>query len=246
MSRSARQPERKGANRPKRGGSAPRSENSAFAAFVMRNPLPIAGGTAFVVAMSFVSANALWYQPHRHPGAFFATRTLPPVTRSTVEAETTFRLEDEEASTTRLSDPVVFQVQDRLKELGIYAGPVEGLVGKATRRAVLVFQAENGLQPSGEIDDALLKALRLPSVESTTPPERTGSIGPATASGDPDIRKIQAGLRAFGNEAITVDGVAGSRTEAGIREFQKMFGLPETGKPDAAVMAKMQEIGLIH
>ena len=58
--------------------------------------------------------------------------------------------------------------------------------------------------------------------------------------------KIQAGLKAFGNDGIEIDGVIGARTKAAIREFQALFGLPETGEPDPAVYAKMREIGLTN
>jgi len=56
--------------------------------------------------------------------------------------------------------------------------------------------------------------------------------------------RIQAGLRAFGNEGIEIDGVVGARTRAAILEFQSLFGLPETGEPDQALYAKMRDIGL--
>ncbi len=57
---------------------------------------------------------------------------------------------------------------------------------------------------------------------------------------------MQQGLREFGNEAIEIDGVLGARTQAAIREFQSLFGLPETGEADAAVYSKMKEIGIIE
>src|SRR5690242_17679142 len=41
----------------------------------MRNPLAVGATTAFLVAFSFVSANALWYQPHFYKEAFFSTRS---------------------------------------------------------------------------------------------------------------------------------------------------------------------------
>lgn len=62
----------------------------------------------------------------------------------------------------------------------------------------------------------------------------------------PAIVRVQAGLRAFGNEAIEIDGMVGERTRAAIREFQSLFGLPVTGQPDAALLAKMTEIGLVN
>jgi peptidoglycan hydrolase-like protein with peptidoglycan-binding domain len=58
--------------------------------------------------------------------------------------------------------------------------------------------------------------------------------------------KIQAGLKAFGNDKIEIDGVMGNRTRAAIREFQSLFGLPVTGEPSEEVYAKMREIGLTN
>ena len=63
---------------------------------------------------------------------------------------------------------------------------------------------------------------------------------------DPMIQKIQAGLKAFGNDGMEIDGVMGSKTRAAIREFQSLFGLPVTGEPDQALYAKMREIGLTN
>ena len=59
------------------------------------------------------------------------------------------------------------------------------------------------------------------------------------------IIKVQAGLRAFGNESITVDGVAGTQTTQAIQEFQELFKLPVTGKIDNELISKMKDVGLI-
>lgn len=63
---------------------------------------------------------------------------------------------------------------------------------------------------------------------------------------DDRIVRIQAGLKAFGNNDIKLDGVVGGQTKAAIREFQSLFGLPETGEPDEVVYTKMREIGLTN
>lgn len=60
-----------------------------------------------------------------------------------------------------------------------------------------------------------------------------------------DIVRVQAGLKAFGNEMVSVDGVPGKSTQDAIREFQKLFKLPVTGEVDATLISKMREIGLI-
>lgn len=79
-------------------------------------------------------------------------------------------------------------------------------------------------------------AASAPAAESAAPAQ----------SEDARILRIQAGLKAFGNDDMKLDGVVGARTRAAIKEFQSLFGLPETGEPDEAVYAKMREIGLTN
>ncbi|MBE7183631.1 MAG: peptidoglycan-binding protein [Methylobacterium mesophilicum] len=239
--RSANRPERK--KQPvaaKRKAQKP----SAVAAFAARHPFELVGSAGFLLALSFVSANALWYQPFKHTGAFFATR--PDASGLSAPAE----------PAVAVSDPTVRRVQEKLKALGIHRGAVDGLPGADTRKAVAVFQAEAGLEPTGIIDKALLSALDAASGS-------TGSVlKPARARIDPGdlpalpattpaadgqrVLLIQKGLRAFGNEAIETDGKMGTRTRAGIKQFQAMFGLAQTGEPEAAVLDKMREVGLVE
>jgi hypothetical protein len=69
----------------------------------MRHRRVLGGLTAFAVAFSYVGANAVWYQPHAHGGAFFATRPLTAPAAASVaqdeampgEFETVIRLERE-------------------------------------------------------------------------------------------------------------------------------------------------------
>ncbi|MGN6548273.1 MAG: peptidoglycan-binding domain-containing protein [Pararhizobium sp.] len=46
-------------------------------ALIARHPSVAGGSAAFVVIFSFVTANAIWYQPGAHPSPFFATRDMP-------------------------------------------------------------------------------------------------------------------------------------------------------------------------
>lgn len=64
---------------------------------VLNHPLPIAGATSFVVAFSFVAANAVWYQPHAHPAPFFSTRGQQAAETAELEPRhvTTFVIERE-------------------------------------------------------------------------------------------------------------------------------------------------------
>jgi localization factor PodJL len=51
-------------------------------------------------------------------------------------------------------------VQARLRNLGYDPGPTEGRLGPETAAAIEAFQRDRGIAPTGEIDEALLSALR--------------------------------------------------------------------------------------
>ncbi|HMM63086.1 MAG TPA: peptidoglycan-binding domain-containing protein [Mesorhizobium sp.] len=258
MARSARRP----SAARKRAGVL-RSGAAALGGLIAENPVLVGGTTAFLVTLFYVSANALWYQPFAHKSAFFATRSVASFPAAVSdEPETTINIVRPEpapapAAAARPAmprDSVVEQVQGILKDLGFYSGVVDGISGPNTQSAVAAYQRKVGLDPSGAIDDTLLEQLgTAPKTASVPPrpaPRPAGTTVPAPAAAQPSqdarIVKIQAGLKAFGNDDIALDGVMGARTRSAIREFQALFGLPETGEADEAVYAKMREIGLTN
>jgi hypothetical protein len=227
----------------------------AVGALVGRNPALVGGTTAFLVSLSFVSANALWYQPFSHPSAFFNTRDIdrgalsPELTETTIHIERPRQIE---------GDPTVKTVQDVLKQLDLYGGSVDGFAGPATRRAVEAYQQSLGLPVTGIIDETLLKQLDTGPTAGITPQPRPKTGAPEIAEPLPArfdgadesaagrIRKVQAGLREFGRKDVDIDGVLGARTRAAIMEFQDLFGLKKTGEPDEALFAKMRKENLIN
>lgn len=265
MARSAKQP------KPvKRRRNAFQGGAVAVGGMISRNPVMVGGSTAFLVTLFYVSANALWYQPFPHAGAFFATRTVEGFPRAAaVEPETTFNIVRPAGAPAPIKgDPVVEQVQGILKDLDFYSGTVDGISGPNTRKAIQAYQERVGINASGEIDALLLDQLgATPKTASVVPkpqprpntsaavPVSLQTTSGQTPSGqadaplqgpDPRIVKIQAGLKAFGNEDMRLDGVVGARTKAAIKEFQSLFGLPQTGEPDEIVYVKMREIGLTN
>lgn len=237
----------------------------AVGSLISQNPVLVGGSTAFLVTLFYVSANALWYQPFPHAGAFFATRSIESFSRAgSDEPETTINIVRPGAVK---SDPVVEQVQGILKDLDFYSGTVDGISGPNTRKAIQAYQQKVGLPASGEIDAVLLDQLGAKQTTAGIPhpiprpvdiaaaPAAVPATAPvaipvsASASAEaPDARivKIQAGLKAFGNDDMQLDGVVGARTKAAIKEFQSLFGLPQTGEPDEVVYVKMREIGLTN
>ncbi len=229
----------------------------ALGGLIASNPVLVGGSTAFLVTLFYISANALWYQPFPHKSAFFATRSIghfPAV--ETSEPVTTIKIERPQAVPIPATapaapapvaagrDPAVQQVQEILKSLGFYADAVDGIVGPNTQKAIAAYQRKVGLAASGEIDEVLLEQLGASPATSSVVPRPAPRAEPHAT--DARIVKIQAGLKAFGNDDIALDGVIGARTRGAIREFQSLFGLPQTGEPDEVVYNKMREIGLTN
>ncbi|TPM37492.1 peptidoglycan-binding protein [Mesorhizobium sp. B2-3-4] len=260
MARSAKQPKA-----VKRRSNAFQDGVIAVGGMISRNPVLVGGSTAFLVTLFYVSANALWYQPFPHAGAFFATRNFQGVPHAAAdEPETTINIVRPNAAPAPIKgDPVVEQVQGILKDLDFYSGTVDGISGPNTRKAIQAYQQKVGLNASGEIDALLLDQLgATPKTAAVPKPQPRPAMPPATVpvslqtndaqanatlqGPDPRIVKIQAGLKAFGNDDMQLDGVVGARTKAAIKEFQSLFGLPQTGEPDEIVYVKMREIGLTN
>lgn len=59
------------------------------------------------------------------------------------------------------SGAVVTQIQTKLKSWGYYTGPVDGIYGSGTERAVRAFQQKNGLTVDGKAGDQTLAAMGL-------------------------------------------------------------------------------------
>jgi len=60
-----------------------------------------------------------------------------------------------------LPDQVVVNVQYALKQLGYYAGDVNGSLGVSTRSALTAYQQDFGLDATGIVDEATVRALGL-------------------------------------------------------------------------------------
>jgi hypothetical protein len=59
----------------------------------------------------------------------------------------------------RYSSNLAMMVQAELARRGYYHGPINGVIGSGSRRAIGEFQAAEGLPITGQIDESLLRAL---------------------------------------------------------------------------------------
>ena len=60
-----------------------------------------------------------------------------------------------------LPDQVIVNVQRALKELGYYAGDINGSLGVNTRNALTAYQQDYGLDATGVVDEPTVRALGL-------------------------------------------------------------------------------------
>ena len=147
----------------------------------------------------------------------------------------------------------VRSVQNRLAELGYYAGAIDGAYGSGTTEAVRFFQARNGLKVDGKVGpntaDKLYSADAIPaysgdSAATPTPtptptqqaiPTRTLRLGD---TGD-DVVLLQVRLMALGYLSGKADGVFGSATGAALAAFQLRNGLTADGIAGAKTYKKL-------
>ena len=81
------------------------------------------------------------------------------------------------------SGSAVTTIQTKLKRWGYFDGPVDGIYGSKTSKAVRSFQRKTGLTADGVAGPATLKALGMEQTSQNSGSSQTGSSG-GNASGD--------------------------------------------------------------
>jgi peptidoglycan hydrolase-like protein with peptidoglycan-binding domain len=117
-------------------------------------------------------------------------------------------------------------VQNRLRQLGYYNGPADGVWGPETQVAVERFQRSRGL-PVGQVNHATVNAMGINAAgfQGGTP-VRAATVGDL----DPSVvRGVQQRLRQSGFYRGRIDGVWGSGTTVAMERFQRSRGLEPTG-----------------
>lgn len=115
------------------------------------------------------------------------------------------------------------------------------------RSAAPARPANTAAAPQQSVTTPVPLSAPLPAPSTAAPSVQAAPTVAAEPAGpDARIKLLQAGLRQFGNPDMKVDGMFGSNTEKAIREFQMIFRLPETGKPDEAVFTELRKQGYIN
>ncbi|WP_455478582.1 peptidoglycan-binding domain-containing protein [Bartonella sp. B10] len=147
----------------------------------------------------------------------------------------------------------ILKIQKKLAKLGFYDGPLDGVEGPKTRRAITLWkkqhanEMQHSILPKTTTDDTIILIQH-----SKTKNDTMKTNNPLHSEEDvleplvADIIQVQKALRAFGNPEVTVTGIEDRNTIYALKQFQKMFNLPITGKINRTVLIKMREIGLLN
>jgi peptidoglycan hydrolase-like protein with peptidoglycan-binding domain len=144
-----------------------------------------------------------------------------------------------------LAPAAVTQVQERLRQAGVYSGRPDGVWGPDSQAALERFQQGRGLQVSGQLNQATAATLGLgPSELLAAGPTAGPAPGtPAAMSTDPlspaAVRNIQGRLKAMNFYRGPVDGAWGAGTQSAIERFQQGRGLQATGQVNPATAAAL-------
>ncbi len=144
----------------------------------------------------------------------------------------------------------VKSVQTRLKELGYYAGTVDGSYGSSTVVAVASFQLRNNLDADGVAGTRTFAKLYSGSAvaaanTATATPATTAAPTATTSSNRPtrqlftgctgtDVAMVQQRLKDLGYLTDKVDGKYGANTTAAMLAFQQRNGLTANGIGDTS------------
>ena len=124
----------------------------------------------------------------------------------------------------------VLEVQRLLKIYGYNPGSIDGVLGGATRSAIVRFQTDNELNPTRFIDQATWAKLIIF--------KDNGFI----VNGSLNVKKIQQLLLNKGFNPGKIDGMMGDKTKEAIKNFQQQQGIKTDGKIGYQTLLKLSQL----
>ncbi|HEX8855617.1 MAG TPA: peptidoglycan-binding protein [Thermoleophilaceae bacterium] len=124
----------------------------------------------------------------------------------------------------------VRSVQRRLSRAGFDPGPIDGLYGLLTTRAVTRFQQSQGIAVDGKVGPQTRRALRSPLLEPGSGYQQGGSG---------EVRTLQRELAHRGFQPGPVDGLYGPQTTRAVVRFQQARHLAADGVAGPLTQAEL-------
>lgn len=193
---------------------------------ILRRTL-LTGWSLGLLSGAAVVGNAVFLQTGKHPAPLFATRGGSATTDEAVDRT------------------LVTEIQRELSARGLYRGPLDGILGPETRRAIQTFEAEREMPMRGAATEAFLATLATSSHAVLAKTAQEPDVQEAEAEPDPRLAEVQAALSRAAYGPVNADGVFGPRTRDAIMRFQLDEGLPVTGKVDDALVDRLKTVGAL-
>ena len=154
------------------------------------------------------------------PRTTAALRAAPPVSTAAAQA----------------TDPTsVRTVQNRLRQLGFFNAPADGVWGPSTQVALENFQRAHGLDMSGQLTPPTLSAMGFEP--GSFPPRGTAN---AAEQLDPAVvQSAQRELRRLGFYRGAADGAWGPRSQEALARFQQSRGVQASGEFNPATLSAL-------
>lgn len=130
----------------------------------------------------------------------------------------------------------VQDVQNRLRQAGVYGGRIDGVWGGDSQAALERFQQAHQLQVTGQLNQATAATLGLDPGTLLVP---TAMPPPADQLRPTSVQAIQARLRSLGFYNGAVDGVWGAGTQSAIERLQQGRGLQPNGQLNPPTVAAL-------
>jgi peptidoglycan hydrolase-like protein with peptidoglycan-binding domain len=127
----------------------------------------------------------------------------------------------------------VRDAQQKLRTLGYYDGPADGVPGAATSRAIEAFQRDRGLAVDGQLGPVTADALRdarVPTASAAAPRPAPARVAALPVTDPTAVRAVQNRLRQLGFYDGAADGVWGVGTQSAVEQFQRSKGLNVSGE----------------
>ena len=135
----------------------------------------------------------------------------------------------------------VEKAQTMLKSLGMYSGQVTGNVGSKTKAAIIAFQKKHGLTQSGDLDANTMAKLQSEYGGDASDSKKEEAEEQTSASVEV-VRNAQTMLKELGLYYGEITGNVGTKTTAAIKQFQKQYGIEQSGIPNAETMTMLEVV----
>jgi hypothetical protein len=131
-------------------------------------------------------------------------------------------------------DPGVAALQVGLHARGLYKGPIDGITGPATQKAIRKLQARARITVDGVVGPKTRHAL------GRYARHRLGQRHLQTGNAGWDVASLQFQLAEHGFPSGRVDGIFGPHVEAALRRFQDWAGLRADGVAGPATLGALR------